>query len=224
MPPATLVIPSVTTVTTDHDRLFEMQREGQYAMSSDSSAPGLAIRRLHNVSDAELEQLADVLIDCVAGGASVSFMHPLTRGRAVSFWQGIMRDLATEARLLFVAEDAHGICGTVQLVFDMPDNQPHRGDLTKLLVHRRARRHGVGAALMKTAEASARNRGKTLLVLDCATGCDAERLYEQLGWTRVGVIPDYSLLPHGQLCGTTVFFRPLIGPPPCASSEGKSEP
>jgi ribosomal protein S18 acetylase RimI-like enzyme len=151
--------------------------------------------------------MAEVLTDCVASGASVSFMAPLPREGAMAFWKRVANDLPSGKRLLFVAQDAEDICGTVQLVFDMPDNQPHRGDLSKLLVHRRARQRGLGAALMRAAEAAAEESGKTLLVLDCATGCDAERLYERLGWTHVGVIPDYSLLPHGALCGTTVFFR-----------------
>src|SRR5207247_10167690 len=110
-----------------------------------------------------------------------------------------------------IAEDAHGLCGTVQLVFDLPENQPHRADLSKMLVHRRVRRQGLGAALMRAAEATARECGKTLLVLDAVTNGDAARLYERLGWTRVGVIPGYALLPRGGLCDTTVYYRNLVG-------------
>lgn len=153
--------------------------------------------------------LAEVLIDCVEGGASVSFMLPLTRERALAFWQGVAREVAGGARALLVAEDAQGICGTVQLVLSQPENQPHRADVSKMLVHRRARRAGVGAALMRAAEAWARELGKTLLVLDTATGGDAERLYQRLGWQRVGVVPQYALWPDGQLCGTTIFYRLL---------------
>jgi ribosomal protein S18 acetylase RimI-like enzyme len=167
------------------------------------------VRLVESLNEREIEQLAEVLTDCVAGGASVSFMHPLSHEKAVSFWTRVAGDLASGKRRLFVAQDAKGICGAVQLVFDMPDNQPHRGDLAKLLVHRRARRLGIGAALMHAGVTEAERQGKSLLVLDCATGCDAERLYERLGWTRVGVIPDYSLLPHGTLCGTTIFYRQL---------------
>ena len=137
-------------------------------------------------------------------------MRPLTRGRAVAFWQRVARDVATGARALLVAEDAHGICGTVQLVFDLPENQPHRGDLAKMLVHQRARRQGLGKALMRAAEDAARESGKTLLVLDAVTGGDAERLYTRLGWQRVGVIPDYALIPDGAPCDTTVLFRDLL--------------
>jgi GNAT superfamily N-acetyltransferase len=171
--------------------------------------PTWSLRRLHTVDDAQVHQLADVLIDCVEGGASVSFMLPVARDRALAFWQSVARDVATGARALLVAEDASGICGTVQLVFDLPENQPHRGDLAKMLVHHRARRQGLGEALMRAAEDAARERGKTLLVLDAVTGGDAERLYERLGWQRVGVIPDYALMPDGAPCDTTVFYRDL---------------
>ena len=157
---------------------------------------------------ATAEALADVLLDCVEGGASVSFMHPLSRERAVAFWRRVAQGVAAGERALIVAEDARGLCGTVQLVLDQPENQPHRAELSKMLVHRRARRQGLGAALMRAAEAAARDCGKTLLVLDTAND-EAERLYERLGWTRVGVIPDYALLPHGGLCGTTVYYRNL---------------
>src|SRR6266852_3575824 len=172
-------------------------------------APTWSLRRLYAVDDAQIDGLADVLIDCVEGGASVSFMHPLSRDRAVAFWRRVAHGVAAGERALLVAGDARGLCGTVQLVLDQPENQPHRADLSKLLVHRRARRQGLGDALMRAAEATARECGKTLLVLDAVTGGDAERLYARLGWERVGVIPGYALLPHGGLCSTTVFYRNL---------------
>jgi GNAT superfamily N-acetyltransferase len=171
--------------------------------------PTWSVRRLHALDDAQIDGLADVLIDCVAGGASVSFMHPLTRGRAVAFWRRVAQGVAGGQRAVLIAEDAQGICGTVQLVLDQPENQPHRADLAKMLVHRRARRQGLGAALMRAAEATARECGKTLLVLDAVTGGDAARLYERLGWVRVGDIPGYAQLPRGGLCGTTVYYRNL---------------
>ena len=174
------------------------------------STPTWSLRRLHALDDAQIHELAGVLIDCVEGGASVSFMHPLPRERAVAFWRGVGQGVSAGERALLVAEDARGLCGTVQLVLDQPENQPHRADLSKLLVHRRARRHGLGEALMRAAEATARECGKTLLVLDTAND-EAERLYERLGWERVGVIPGYALLPHGGLCGTTVYYRNLGG-------------
>ncbi len=167
------------------------------------------MRRLRALDDALIDALAGVLIDCVEGGASVSFMHPLTRERATAFWRRVADGVAAGARALLVAEDAQGLCGTVQLVFDLPENQPHRADLAKMLVHRRARREGLGEALMRAAEATARECGKTLLVLDAVTGGDAARLYERLGWIRVGDIPGYALFPRGGLCSTTVFYRNL---------------
>jgi GNAT superfamily N-acetyltransferase len=173
------------------------------------SAPAWSLRRLHALDDAQIESLADVLIDCVEGGASVSFMHPLTRDRAVAFWRRVAHGVAAGERALLVAEDARGLCGTVQLVLDQPDNQPHRADLSKMLVHRRARRQGLGAALMRAAEATARESAKTLLVLDAVTGGDAARLYARLGWVRVGDIPGYALMPQGGLCSTTVYYRNL---------------
>ena len=173
------------------------------------TTPRCSVRRLHVLDAALIDGLADVLIDCVAGGASVSFMHPLTRGRAVAFWRRVAQGVAGGQRAVLIAEDAQGICGTVQLVLDQPENQPHRADLAKMLVHRRARRQGLGAALMRAAEATARECGKTLLVLDAVTGGDAARLYERLGWVRVGDIPGYAQLPRGGLCGTTVYYRNL---------------
>ena len=171
--------------------------------------PTTSPRRLHALDDAQIDELADVLIDCVDGGASVSFMHPLPRDRAVAFWRRVAHGVAAGERALLVVEDAQGLCGAVPLLLDQPENQPHRADLQKTLVHRRARRQGLGEALMRAAEATARECGKTLLVLDTVTGGEAERLYERLGWERVGVIPGYALLPQGGLCGTTVFYRNL---------------
>ena len=170
-----------------------------------------SLRRLYAVDAPQMDGLAEVLIDCVEGGASVSFMHPLTRDRAVAFWRRVADSVAAGQRALLVAEDAYGFCGTVQLIFDLPENQPHRADLAKMLVHRRARRQGLGAALMQAAEGIARECGKTLLVLDAVTDGDAARLYERLGWVRVGDIPGYALWPRGGLCSTTVYYRNLAG-------------
>jgi GNAT superfamily N-acetyltransferase len=180
--------------------------------------PPWSLRRLHALDDTHIDGLAGVLIDCVEGGASVSFMHPLTHGRAVDFWRRVARGVAAGERALLVAEDSRGLCGTVQLVLAQPENQPHRADLAKMLVHRRARHQGLGTALMREAEAVARECGKTLLVLDAVTGGDAERLYERLGWERVGVIPGYALFPRGGLCSTTVFYRSLAQCPDTMSS------
>jgi GNAT superfamily N-acetyltransferase len=169
---------------------------------------GYAVRRLPAPTDADIRGLAEVLIDCVDGGASVSFMSPLPLEKAVGFWRSVSKSAANGERVLLVAEDAAGIVGTVQLILDQPENQPHRADLSKMLVHRRARRRGAGAAILRAAEEAARELGKTLLVLDTASP-DAERLYARQGWIRVGVIPGYALWPTGGLCDTTLFYRTL---------------
>jgi GNAT superfamily N-acetyltransferase len=171
--------------------------------------PAWSVRRLHVLDDAHVEALADVLIDCVDGGASVGFMHPLSRERAIGFWRRVAHGVAAGERALLIAEDAGGICGTVHVVLDQPENQPHRADLTKMLVHRRARRQGLGAALLQAAESTARECRKTLLVLDTVTGAAGERLYQRAGWHRVGEIPGYALFPQGGVCSTTIFYRDL---------------
>jgi GNAT superfamily N-acetyltransferase len=155
--------------------------------------------------------LSAVLIDCVEGGASVSFMSPLTRARADAFWQGVAEGVAEGERILLVAqEDTSGrIVGTVQIVLKQPENQPHRADIAKMLVHGQARKRGIGAALMRAAEDAARTAGKTVLVLDTVTGGDAERLYERVGWIKSGVIPNYALWPKGGFCDTTVFYKQI---------------
>lgn len=158
-----------------------------------------------------LAELSAVLMDCVEGGASVSFMAPLTRERADAFWRQVAEGLSAGDRLLVVAEDRPGgeIVGTAQVVFAVPENQPHRADVAKMLVRRSARRRGIGALLMRAVEEAARAAGKTVLVLDTVTGGDAERLYQRLGWTRVGVVPDYALWPDGRHCATTFFYKRL---------------
>lgn len=169
---------------------------------------GYTVRRVARLTEAELPGLADVLIDCVAGGASVSFMHPLSPAKALAFWRGVAGDVERGARVVLVAEDADGIAGTVQLVLEQPENQPHRADLSKMLVHRRARRRGIGEALLHAAEEAARVAGKSLLVLDTANDT-AAHLYARLGWTRVGTVPGYALWPQGGLCATTFYYRQL---------------
>jgi GNAT superfamily N-acetyltransferase len=170
--------------------------------------PETSVRLVASVGDAELEQLTGLLVDTVDDGASISFMRPLGAAPARAFWEGVARGVARGERVLLVAEDASGIIGTVQLVLDLPENQPHRAELAKMIVHPRARRRGIGAALLREAEASARSLGRWLLVLDTASA-DAERLYTRTGWIRVGVVPDYALLPDGGLCDTTFFYRRL---------------
>lgn len=174
-----------------------------------TDAANVSIRRLAGMSEGDAVQLAEVLIDCVDGGASVSFMHPLDVAKARAFWLSQADDIASGARIVLVAEDDHGILGTVQVIVRQPDNQPHRADVAKMLVHRRVRRRGIGGALMQAAEAQARAAGKSLLVLDTATGSDAERLYRRCGWIACGVIPNYALWPRGGYCSTSLYYRRL---------------
>jgi GNAT superfamily N-acetyltransferase len=157
-----------------------------------------------------LPALTDILLDCVDGGASVSFMAPLARVKADVFWRGVLDSAARGERIVLVARDAAGsISGTVQVILAQPENQPHRGDVAKMLVHRRARRQGLGEALMRAAEQQARRASKTLLVLDTASDA-AERLYRRTGWIECGRIPGYALLPNGEPCATAYFYKPLI--------------
>jgi ribosomal protein S18 acetylase RimI-like enzyme len=154
--------------------------------------------------------LADVLVDCVEGGASVGFVLPLSRARAEAYWTGALDSAARGERIVMVAEERTTgiVVGTVQVLLTAPENQPHRGEIAKMLVHRRARKRGVAEALMHAIEIAAREVGKTLLVLDTSSA-DAERLYDRLGWQRVGVIPGYALWPTGGLVDTTVFYKNL---------------
>lgn len=166
------------------------------------------IREAGTLSNEAIDALARLLIDCVEGGASVGFIHPLPVAAAANVWRRVARDVESGDRILIVAEDDGGIIGTVQVVLAQPENQPHRGDISKMLVHRRARRRGIGEALMKAAEDAARKAGKTLLVLDTAGG-DAERLYRRCGWTLAGRVPDYAMWPHGGFCDTSFYYRRL---------------
>lgn len=142
---------------------------------------------------AAIPDLCEILADCVNGGASVGFMQPYTSADALSYWQGVVETVETVGTLLVVAELEGKIVGTVQIGFASMPNQPHRGDLKKLLIHRSARGKGLARLLMEAVEREAARQGKTLLVLDTATGSDAEAIYPRLGWERVGVIPDYAL-------------------------------
>jgi GNAT superfamily N-acetyltransferase len=171
---------------------------------------GIRIRSAHALGEREIQGLSDVLIDCVEGGASVSFMLPMTRAKAETFWRHVAQALARGERAVLLAEDAaQSIVGTVQVILLQPENQAHRADIAKMLVHRRARRRGVGAALLAAAEYSALSAGKTTLVLDTVTDGDAERLYARQGWQVCGQIPNYALWPDGRPCSTTVFFKLL---------------
>ena len=153
--------------------------------------------------------LAEVLLDCVEGGASVSFMAPLSQAAAEAFFEKVVQSVRQGERILLAAFIDSKLVGTVQVLTATPPNQPHRADIAKLLVVRSARGRGVAARLMEQAEVASRLAGKTLLVLDTVTGSNAERLYLRLGWTRAGVIPNYALFPDGRLCDTTIFWKQL---------------
>jgi ribosomal protein S18 acetylase RimI-like enzyme len=170
----------------------------------------VSVRRLRRAdATGALDALARVLHDCVENGASVSFMHPFTLDDARAYYEGVLDELDAGSRVLLAAYDGDEVVGTVQVVHAWPPNQPHRADITKLLVHGRARGRGIGTALMDAAEEAALADGKTLLVLDTVTGSTADRLYRRLGWTEVGEIPDFALYPDGTPCPTTVFYKRL---------------
>ena len=177
-------------------------------MTGTKSAPRVTVEELDAKSArAAIPELAAVLADCVAGGASVSFMDGFGLAEAAQFFKTVFESVAKGDTILLGARDGRRIVGTVQLGLDTPPNQPHRADVKKLLVHRSARGSGVGEALMREAETIARREGRTLLTLDTVTGEAGWRLYKRLGWEEVGVIPDYALYPNGHYCDTTVFFK-----------------
>lgn len=157
-----------------------------------------------------LGALADVLVDCVDGGASVSFMAPFSKANAEAFFEKVIKEVECGNRILLAAFDDSTLVGTVQIITALPPNQPHRADVAKLLVLQSARAQGVGARLMEQVEETARSVGKTLLVLDTVTGGSAERLYLRLGWTKVGVIPNYAMFPDGRWCDTTIFWKKVV--------------
>jgi len=170
----------------------------------------LTVRKLSAAEAPEhLSALAGVLVDCVAGGASVSFLSPFSQAEAEQFYGKVIEGVAAGDRILLAAFIGGALVGTVQLLTSMPPNQPHRAEVSKLLVARSARGQGIGAALMEAVEHHARAAGKTLLLLDTATGGDAERLYHRLQWTQAAIIPNFALLPDGRLCATTLFWKAL---------------
>jgi GNAT superfamily N-acetyltransferase len=161
------------------------------------------------VAESALEQLADVLVDCVEGGASVSFMSPFSKSQALAFFRKVAGLVAAGDTVLLAASLDGRIVGTAQLGLDTPPNQPHRADVKKMLVHRSARGRGIGAALMAAVEAEARRLGRWLLVLDTVPGENGHRLYLRAGWTESGLVPDYALFPDGRLCDTAIMWKRL---------------
>lgn len=175
---------------------------------ADRSDGVIRIRRLRAVDETQLHALAELLVDCVDGGATVTFLRPLAVDKALAFWRDVAAEVEHGGRALLVAEDATGIVATVQLLLAQPENQPARADLVKMLVHRRARRQGIALAVMRAAEEIALDSGKSLLVLETPDD-GAGRLYLRLGWTQAGTIPGYALTAHGEVCATTFFYKAL---------------
>lgn len=155
-----------------------------------------------------LDGLAAVLEDCVDGGAGIRYLAPFSRDDARTAFSQVARDVEQGKRVLVAALANGEVVGTVQIVLALQQNSPHRGEIVQLLVHRAARRRGIAQQLMERAEAEALAEGRTLLTLDTADET-AERLYERLGWTKVGVIPNYALYPDGRPSHTTIFWKDI---------------
>ena len=160
-------------------------------------------------AQAHITEFAEILSDCVNGGAGVSFMAPFSVEDALAWWPGPFASVARGERILFGAKKSGKIVGTVQLILDTPPNQRHRADISKMLVHSHARKQGIGERLMLAAETQARANRRTLLTLDTVTGSASQRLYSRLGWSVAGSIPDYAYLPNGQLHPATFMWKSL---------------
>ena len=166
----------------------------------------IEIRPLHR-SPQICGLLSDMLIETVADGGSVSFMHPLARGLALAFWDKALAAADRDERIVLGAWDGDLLAGTVSLLLDCPPNQPHRGEIAKMMTRVSHRGRGIATALMRRAEALAVERRRTLLVLDTASEAGASGLYERLGFNFAGEIPDYALKPHGGLTGTRLYWK-----------------
>lgn len=164
------------------------------------------------LNDADLRDLAETLVDAVESDAAVSFLAPVTIEHAEAWWRKTLSSSHSDAVFL-VARDALGIVGTVQFHPAWAPNQPHRAEVAKLLVHRRGRRAGLGARLMRAIEAEAQRAGFTLLTLDAKQGGTAEHLYRRLGWIHAGTIPRFALDPDGITPHDAAIFYKELGPP-----------
>jgi ribosomal protein S18 acetylase RimI-like enzyme len=181
--------------------------------------PTLRISRLA-ADPRVIESLADLLVETVAAGGSVSFMHPLAPATAAEFWTRSLAAAGRDERVLLGAWDGDRLAATVTLHLDCPPNQPHRGEIAKLMTRVSHRRRGIARALMIRAETIAIERGRTLLTLDTGEDDGAAGLYESLGFERAGVIPDYAFKPHGGLQGTVIYYK-RIGPDQASRSSGR---
>jgi GNAT superfamily N-acetyltransferase len=152
-------------------------------------------------------ELADILLDAVAHGASVNFMAGFSHADGQAFWREQVPGLASGARHLFVAEAGKRLIATALLTFAHQPNAPHRAEIGKMLVHSSVRRQGIGRRLLTKVEAAARESGRTLLLLDTETGSVGDRLYRSCEWIEIGRIPDHAFKPDGRLAETTVFYK-----------------
>ena len=172
--------------------------------------PNLDIRPLHSSAET-IDTLADLLVETVAAGGSVSFMHPLDKDVAAAFWTKSLASADAGERVVLGALHHGRLVGTVTLLLDCPPNQPHRGEIAKMMTAVQWRGRGIASALMAEAERIAWARGRTLLTLDTADDEGAGPFYDKLGYTAAGVIPDYALKPYGGLCGTIIYWKRLGG-------------
>jgi GNAT superfamily N-acetyltransferase len=173
------------------------------------SEPSLVIERIGGgASPGDVRLLAQLLLDAVDSNAGISFLADLTEQEAEAWWQSVLESSSPRAVVL-IARDADGIVGTVQMQPAWAPNQPHRADIAKLIVHRRARGRGIARALMNAIEREARAAGFTLLLLDTCRGGAAERLYASTGWVRVGEVPGFALNPDGSECDTVFYYKQL---------------
>ena len=168
--------------------------------------------------------LSELLIETVASGGSVSFMHPLPFEAADAFWRDSLAAAARGDRIVLGAFDAETLVATVSLLLGLPPNQPHRAEIAKMMTKVSHRHRGIATALMRAAEQVAIERGRTLLVLDTAVEDGASGLYEGLGFQLTGIIPDYSLKPHGGLTGTMIYWKKLAAHPHGEEREARLEP
>jgi GNAT superfamily N-acetyltransferase len=170
----------------------------------------IAIRPLDNVeAQARLGELADILVDAVAHGSSVNFMAGFSHDEAKAFWRNQLPGITSGEKILFVGDDGDRLVATVLLMFAPQPNAPHRAEIGKMLVHSSMQRQGLGRRLLATAEQAARQSGRTLLLLDTATGSAGDRLYRKCGWTELGTMPDHSFTPDGRLAPATFFYKAL---------------
>jgi ribosomal protein S18 acetylase RimI-like enzyme len=166
-----------------------------------------------SASASVITALSEILIEVVANGGSVSFMHPLSMEAACAFWQASLASADRGERIVLGAFDGEALVGTVTLLLDLPPNQPHRAEIAKMMTRLSHRHRGIATALLRCAEQMASERGRSLLVLDTAVEDGASRLYESLGFALAGIIPDYAFKPHGGLTGTMIYWKRLPADP-----------